>query len=89
MALRPDIQSKAQRELDEVVGTHRLPDFDDLESLVYVCAIYLECQRFLPVLPLGLPHSVMADDYYNGYFIPKGTVIIPVRFSITFSEVQC
>ena len=80
MAMHPDIQVKAQRELDEVVGPSRLPDFDDLDSLNYTHAIFLECSRWMPVLPLGVPHAAIRDDLYNNSFIPQGTVIIPVSF---------
>lgn len=78
MALNPELQKKAQIELDTVVGTQRLPDPNDLRDLVYVRAIYLEALRWKAIVPLGLPHRVMEDDEYNGYHIPKGTVILPV-----------
>jgi cytochrome P450 len=64
--------------LDMVVGPDRLPTFDDCDSLPYIQAIIMECSRWLPVVPLSLSHGVIQDDYYNGYFIPKGTVIVPV-----------
>lgn len=86
--MHPDIQKKAQAELDAVVGPKRLPDYGDYDSLPYIRAILLESTRWIPVIPLGIPHSVSQDDYYNGYFIPKGTVVVPVRyfvFSIYFT----
>ena len=79
MAMYPDIQQKAQKELEKVVGPERLPTYDDYEELPYVQAIFLECMRWLPVTPLGLSHRVIQDDHYNGYVIPKGTIIVPVR----------
>ncbi|KAI0698594.1 cytochrome P450 [Cytidiella melzeri] len=75
MAMHPDIQRKAQEELDTVVGPDRLPTYDDYDSLPYIQAIFMECMRWLPVLPLGVPHRLVADDYYNGYFIPEGTIV--------------
>ena len=53
MVLNPDVQRKAQRELDQVVGPHRLPDFSDQPSLRYVDAIVKETLRWNPVVPLG------------------------------------
>jgi cytochrome P450 len=53
MARHPEIQAKAQREIDMVVGQDRLPDFSDQSRLVYIRAIMLECLRWNPVLPLG------------------------------------
>ena len=53
MVLHPDIQSKAQAQVDAVVGTDRLPDYDDLPSLPYVEAVVMEVLRFHPVIPLS------------------------------------
>ena len=53
MVLNPDVQRKAQRELDQVVGPHRLPDFSDQPSLPYVDAIVKETLRWNPVVPRG------------------------------------
>ncbi|KAH8105243.1 cytochrome P450 [Cristinia sonorae] len=77
MAMYPDVQRKAQAELDRIVGPSRLPDFGDLESLVYIRAIMLESLRWIPTIPTCVPHAVSVDDVYEGYFIPKGTLVIP------------
>ena len=53
MVLYPEAQQKAQDEIDAVVGTGRLPDFDDEASLPYVSALCQEVQRWHPVAPLG------------------------------------
>ncbi|KAF8871725.1 cytochrome P450 [Infundibulicybe gibba] len=71
MALNPEVQRKAQAELDTIIGG-RLPTYDDRESMPYIEALYREVLRWRPVLPLGIPHSTIQDDIYNGYFIPKG-----------------
>lgn len=73
MACHPHIQQKAQREIDNIVGPQRLPDFDDRPSLPYVEALYREVMRWRPVLPLSIAHSTTDDDIYKGYFIPKGS----------------
>ena len=73
----PEVVGKAQAELDAVVGPHRLPDFDDQESLVYVNALIKEALRWQNVTPLSIPHRVIRDDEYNGYFIPEGTLLVP------------
>ena len=77
MAQHPDVQKKAQAELDAVVGSGRMPDFSDSESLVYVNAVIKETLRWHTVVPLCVAHSTVADDELHGYFIPKGTVILP------------
>jgi cytochrome P450 len=53
MVLYPEAQQKAHDEIDAVVGTGRLPDFDDEVSLPYVSALCQEVQRWHPVAPLG------------------------------------
>ena len=61
LSLYPSIQRKAQAELDAVVGPHRLPDFSDRESLVYLEAIIKEAMRWMPSAPLGLTHCTRED----------------------------
>jgi cytochrome P450 len=53
MARYPEVQVKAQVEIDMVVEKDRLPDFSDQSRLAYINAIMLECLRWQPVLPLG------------------------------------
>jgi len=75
--LHPDIQKKAQAELDTVVGDGRLPELADREKLPYLSALHLECLRYHNVTPAGImPHSTTEDDVYEGYVIPKGTTVI-------------
>lgn len=76
VSLSPEVLRKAHAELDVVVGPHRLPDFGDRESLVYINAIIKEALRWHTVLPIGIPHAIVADDEYHGYFIPSGTMLI-------------
>lgn len=45
MALHPEAQKKAQAEIDSVVGTDRLPEFSDMDSLPYVTALTEEVWR--------------------------------------------
>jgi cytochrome P450 len=53
MAIYPDVQRKAQAEIDAVVGRNRLPDFNDRESLPYINAMVKETMRWQLVAPLG------------------------------------
>ena len=94
MALYPEVQKKAQAEIDSVVGPNRLPDFHDRPSLPYVNAVVKESSRWNLVFPFGgpfiitiinntllmssegVPHMSTNDDEYNGFYIPKGTIMI-------------
>ncbi|KAF9243459.1 cytochrome P450 [Melanogaster broomeanus] len=76
MMLYPEVQERAQREIDTIVGMDRLPDFGDRPSLPYVEAVLRETLRWHPVFPLGLPHYNTKSDVYNGHFIPEGCVVL-------------
>lgn len=53
ICLHPHVQEKAQKELDTVIGTERLPVMADRENLPYVNACVRELLRLYPVGPLG------------------------------------
>ncbi|OSD02813.1 cytochrome P450 [Trametes coccinea BRFM310] len=86
MTLNHEIVEKAQRQLDQVVGTHRLPDFRDQASLPYIEAIVRETLRWRPVVPLDVPHRLTEDDIYNGYYLPKGSLIVANAWAILHDE---
>ncbi|KIJ07390.1 hypothetical protein PAXINDRAFT_121055 [Paxillus involutus ATCC 200175] len=72
-----DVQKRAQAEIDEVVGLDRLPNFDDRPHLPYVEAVLRETLRLYPVVPLAVAHATVSDDVFEGYFIPKGSTVVP------------
>ena len=76
MALHPEVQKKAQAELDAVVGPTRLPNFEDRKSLVYIEAVVKEALRWHNVTPLGIAHVTREDDEFGGYFVPAGSVMV-------------
>ena len=59
MALYPDVQKKAQAELDAVVGPNRLPDFHDRPFLPYINAVVKESIRWNLAAPLGKPYVII------------------------------
>jgi len=75
MAMFPEIQKKAQEELDLVLEGSRLVEFEDRSSLPYIVALYKETLRWHPLAPVGIPHATAEDDVVGEYFIPKGTVM--------------
>lgn len=77
MAMHPEVQKKAQAELDRYID-NRLPDFNDLQALTYIQAIVLETLRWMPTVPVGIAHGVTADDTYKGWHIPKDTIVMAV-----------
>jgi cytochrome P450 len=87
MACFPRVQSKAQAEIDHVVGSERLPTMEDANNLPYIRAIIKETLRWMPTTPTGgIPHAVTVDDEYNGYAIPKGAQLMNNVWAINMNE---
>ncbi|KAK7043906.1 hypothetical protein VNI00_008072 [Paramarasmius palmivorus] len=76
MVCYPEAQKKAQAELAAVVGTDALPTFEDRPRLHYINAMIKESQRWAPVTPLAVPHLTTADEIYDGYHIPAGSIVV-------------
>lgn len=77
MAMFPEVQKKAQAEIESVVGSGRLPVASDRKNLPYVDALVKEVFRWYPIVPMGLPHSCLDDAEYKGYRIPKEAILMP------------
>ncbi|KAH7338187.1 cytochrome P450 [Rhizoctonia solani] len=75
MVLNPEVQARAQQELDNVLGQVALPKLSDKDRLPYVKNLIEELWRLYPVFPLGIPHASFQDDNYRGYDIEKGTTV--------------
>ena len=50
----PDIQKKAQAEIDAVIGCNRLPDIGDLDYLSFIETVVKETLRWQPAIPMGM-----------------------------------
>ncbi|KAI0348399.1 cytochrome P450 [Trametopsis cervina] len=85
MVLHPEVQAKAQTEID-LHCPGRLPTFADYDTLQYCHAIVKEVLRWNPVVPLGVPHRSSSDDVYNGYHIPKGSIVVGNSWAILHDE---
>ncbi|KAG5977842.1 hypothetical protein E4U55_006515 [Claviceps digitariae] len=77
MILYPDVLRRAQKEIDEVVGSDRLPGFQDRDHLPYMTALIKETYRWMPVVPIGTTHATEEETILSGYRIPKGAYILP------------
>ncbi|KAJ1307183.1 hypothetical protein OPQ81_001299 [Rhizoctonia solani] len=86
MLLYPEVQKKAQVELDAVIGSSRLPNFEDRAQLGYIERIVQETLRWGPITPLAVPHTCFHDDTYKGYHIPKGAIVIGNVWAMTRDE---
>lgn len=77
MMLNPDCQKRVQAEIDDVIGRDRLPELNDLAKMPYTEATIFEVLRRSNVVPLGNAHATLENAEIGGYFIPKGTQVLP------------
>ncbi|KAJ7706095.1 cytochrome P450 [Mycena rosella] len=83
MAIYPDVQKQAQKEMDQIIGHgQRLPLLTDRSQLPFIDYICYELLRWNPVTPLGIAHYVQEEDEYNGFRIPAGTTVLPNVWAI-------
>ncbi|KAF8605480.1 cytochrome P450 [Ceratobasidium sp. AG-I] len=71
----PQSQKRARAEIDDICGEDAFPSWRDEGRLPFTRAIIKETLRWRPPLPLAVQHRLEQDDYYEGYFLPKGSTI--------------
>ncbi|KAF8679359.1 hypothetical protein HU200_046146 [Digitaria exilis] len=83
MVLHPDIQAKAQAELDAVVGDGRVVTDADVASLPYIQCIVKETLRMHPPGPLlSWARLAIHDAHVGGHLVPAGTTAMVNMWAI-------
>ncbi|KAL6190555.1 hypothetical protein ACLB2K_036949 [Fragaria x ananassa] len=72
----PEVLSKAQAELDQVIGKGKLVEESYIARLPYLQAILKETLRLHPAVPLLLPRKAKANIEIGGYVIPEGAQVL-------------
>ncbi|PIA60102.1 hypothetical protein AQUCO_00400770v1 [Aquilegia coerulea] len=72
MIINPSILSRAQAEMDQVIGRDRRLEESDIPNIPYLQAICKETLRKHPSVALNLRESIEPCEL-NGYYVPKGT----------------
>ncbi|XP_061740847.1 cytochrome P450 2K1-like isoform X2 [Nerophis ophidion] len=85
MAKYPRIQDRIQEELSRVVGDRQIT-MEDRRNLPYIDAVIHETQRFANIVPTSITHSTSTDVTFQGYFIEKGTTVLPLLTSVLYDE---
>ncbi|KAM7183943.1 putative cytochrome P450 [Naviculisporaceae sp. PSN 640] len=80
LTLYPEVQLRAQAEIDAVCSDQASPTWDDYDKLPYIAQIVKEAMRWRPVTPLSFPHALSQDDVITTpdgrqFFLPKGTTV--------------
>ncbi|XP_061072559.1 cytochrome P450 2M1-like [Conger conger] len=78
----PHIQERIQKEIDEVVGSSRSPSAQDRPNMPYTDAVIHEIQRSMDLSPTSVPHKMMRDTEFKGYFLPEGTMVLTLLSSV-------
>ena len=86
MLSNPSVITKAHEELDRVVGSSRTPTFEDEPNLPYLRLIIKETLRWRPINKLGANHYATQDDWYEGFFIPKGSIVMINWWALHYDE---
>lgn len=60
-----------QEEIDQVIGRNQPPKYEDHLEMPYTEAVIHESQRFVAVIPFGLPRSTTKDIKFLDFLIPK------------------
>ncbi|XP_062915649.1 uncharacterized protein LOC134352289 [Mobula hypostoma] len=84
----PQIQEKVHDEITTVIGSERFPRTEDRKNLPYTDAVIHEIQRFANIVPLNIMHSTTEDLNFKGYFLQKGTPVMPLLTSVLYDETQ-
>ncbi|XP_030046653.1 cytochrome P450 2U1-like [Microcaecilia unicolor] len=82
MSLYPDVQEKVQAEIDAVIGRQKQPSLTDKALMPFTEATIMEIQRITPVVPFAIPHMSSETTVFQGYTIPKGSIIIANLWSV-------
>ncbi|KAL0993448.1 hypothetical protein UPYG_G00108030 [Umbra pygmaea] len=85
MAKYPHIQDQVQEEISRVIGDRQVL-VEDRKDLPYTDAVIHETQRLANIVPMSIPHTTSRDVTFQGYFIKKGTSVIPLLASVLQDE---
>ncbi|CAH2245835.1 cytochrome P450 2K6-like [Pelobates cultripes] len=83
----PKIQEKVQEEISQTIGLAQ-PNYSHHGQMPYTNAVIHEIQRCGDILPMTVAHETTKDVNFRGYFLPKGTPVIPIITSVLNDKTQ-
>lgn len=82
MMNEPLLLQRASEELDNVVGSDRLVEEQDMPQLNYLKACLKEAFRLHTFANFNQPHVSIMNTNVAGYFIPKGSHVLLSRHGL-------
>ncbi|KAM4616988.1 cytochrome P450 1D1 [Polymixia lowei] len=82
----PGIQDRIHQEIDEHIGTARLPKFADKPKMPFTEAFIYEVFRHASYVPFTIPHCTTTNITLNGYFIPKDTCVFINQYQVNHDK---
>ncbi|KAM5145953.1 cytochrome P450 2G1-like [Mantella aurantiaca] len=74
----PDVLGKMCEEIDCIIGQDRSPKMQDRNHMPFTDAVIHEVQRFIDLLPMGVPRKTTRNVEFRGYYLPKDTNVFPM-----------
>eukprot|EP01100_Stratorugosa_tubuloviscum_P011929 TRINITY_DN543_c2_g1_i1.p1 TRINITY_DN543_c2_g1~~TRINITY_DN543_c2_g1_i1.p1 ORF type:complete len:486 (-),score=166.23 TRINITY_DN543_c2_g1_i1:101-1558(-) len=75
LSQHPNVKHKLIEEINEKIG-NQIPDYENTKDLKYTKAVLDEILRLFPPVPADPKMSIKDDTLPNGFFVPKGTLVI-------------
>ncbi|KAF9283641.1 hypothetical protein BGZ88_010381 [Linnemannia elongata] len=72
----PEVMERVRQEIFSVVGRDRKPDHEDIKKLKFLKQVINETLRLYPAVPFNIKTCLEDDVLPNGYFIPKGSLVV-------------
>jgi len=82
----PDVQREIQDEIDQVVGSQRMPHISERKRFPHLESFIHEVMRHTSFVPTTIPHTTLKDTVLRGYEIPKDTIIFVNQYSVNHDE---
>ncbi|CAG7828056.1 unnamed protein product [Allacma fusca] len=82
----PEVQQKLHDEIQQIVGSGRLPSRADRAKMPYLEAFMNEVHRKASVVPLTAFHKATKDCKFGGYSIYKDFIVLPNLYAVHHDE---
>ncbi|CAH2007037.1 unnamed protein product [Acanthoscelides obtectus] len=86
LVLYPEVQRKAQEEIDSVLGRERAPTLSDRQQLPYIECIVWESMRMFVGRGFTLPHRAIRATKLCGYSLPKDVKVVGNFYDSSLGE---